>query len=377
MQRRVAVVIDGSNRVAQFHHQLDRLQGFPGAPRTLARRPDTDARRHEQRCGAVLVRQHRVGPQLEQQLHQFDVDRLRGQQERRRAGPVEHVPVAVPRLRRLPRVDVGAVGHERADQFEIGHWSGRDCRRVVVVPVRTAGPDQLVEGRPARPGGGGVGAALEEAHGEPVVRVHDREMERAGPVRQRQVDVRASVEQGAHGLAVAGPDREGQRREAGIGWRIDAGAGGDERRDDGGVPFRRRPHQGGLPAPAFARLDRRAGAVPNERLDARRDTRPRRQHEQRFAPSRDLVRIGAGHQERVDDGRMAGPAGERDRGDAVAVRGIDRRAVAQLPRDGGEVAGMRRLVQRRRTVAGALRRRCEGRRQQQREHHGNAGWTLG
>ena len=79
-----------------------------GAPGVFARRMRAHSGGHHQRRRAVLVRQQRIGPQLDEQPHQLRVAAARRHEERRCADEVQrgHADVRAPRH---ARVHVGAV----------------------------------------------------------------------------------------------------------------------------------------------------------------------------------------------------------------------------------------------------------------------------
>ena len=360
VEGRVAVVVDRGGRIAELEQQLHRLQRLAGAARALARRPDADAGGDEQRGGAVLVRQQRVGAQRQQQAHHLQVDRLGGEQERRGAPAVERVPVAVARLGRLAGVDVGAAGDQRAGQLQVGHGPGRKRGRVVVVPVRAAGPDELVQRRPARPGSARIGPVLQQPRRHVIVRVDDRQMQRAGAVRQGEVHVGPGREQGLDGGAVTGAHRERQRREAGVGTGVDVGARRRQRRDHRRVPLGRRPHQRGLPAPSFPRVHPLPGAVPEQGGHAVDDAGPRRRHQRGLAVRRRPVRVRPGREQRLHRRRMAPGAGQGQRGHPEAGRRVSLSPGVQQEPHRRRVSRVGRPVQRRRVVGGLRRGRAGG-----------------
>ena len=97
----------------------------------------------------------------------------------------------------------------------------------------------------------------------------------------------------------------------------------DERLDHGGVTFGGRPHQRGLPAPAFLRVD--VGAVRRAAPSRHRALPVRAAVISTVSPSGSAVfGVGPGLQQQLDDRRrVAVDAGEPQRRHAVAIGGLD------------------------------------------------------
>ena len=213
VQRRVAVAVHRVHVVPQRPRQLDRGQRLVVGPGVLADFPDADARRRHHRGRAVGGGQARVGAEAREQTHHRHVGRLGGEQERRRPNPVEHVAVAVARLRRLAQVGVGAVGDEDARHVEAVEPSQGHRERRVAPEVGPARPHHLVQGRPALSARVGVGPRREQPRRDLVLRVVDGHAQRAGTVGQGVVGVGAGRDQSVEGPQAAFAGREQQRRE--------------------------------------------------------------------------------------------------------------------------------------------------------------------
>ena len=178
--------------------------------RVLAGRPDADAGGdHDGRRARVRREARRRRRARASSSHQRQVARLRRQQERRRADAVELVAVAVARLVRLPRVDVGAA-RRRACARARGCRAGRCCagpgRLNPRVPA--ARPRDLVQRRPPCAAAFGSAPRSSSTARELVMRIGRGEHERARAVGQRRVRVGAGVEQGTRRVDGAGAHRE-------------------------------------------------------------------------------------------------------------------------------------------------------------------------
>ena len=208
------------------------------------------------------------------------------------------------------------------------------------------------------------------------MRVDDREMERADAVRQREIDVGPGLEQRLGGVAVAGADGEGERRESAAGARVDVRARRRQPGDHGRVALGRRPHQGRLAAPPFPRVDR--GAVPEQRGHAVDDAGPRGGHQRRLAVRRRAVRVGPGAQQHFHDARVPARGGQGQRRDPEARRGVDFPAGFQQPPHRRRVPRVGRPVQRPRVVGGLLPRGRPGQSQNGHDHADDAThkWTY-
>ena len=112
----------------------------------------------------------------------------------------------------------------------------------------------------------GSAPSIDQERGQLVVGVHDRQQQRAGAVGQRLVDVGAGVEQDARGLDVTRAHGKQVRREhTAVRSLVEVGAGLEEQPSPPRViVLGRRPHQRGLPLPAFLRVH--VGAVGEQRL---------------------------------------------------------------------------------------------------------------
>ena len=177
-------------------------------------------------CSAVtssVRRDLRIGAVREQQLHQDDVARLRGAQERRRAVLVEPlVREHRARLRAVlhARVDVGALVEQELDELQVVHVALAD-RIVARLDVAVVGGE--IERRPAAlVGEVRIGAVLEQVRAELVVAVLRRDEQRAPAVAGGLVDVGAGGEQHLDRLEIVGARRKHQRRQPAAVFRLPA-----------------------------------------------------------------------------------------------------------------------------------------------------------
>ena len=104
-----------------------------------------------------------------------EVGRHGSQQERRRAGPIQHAA-----SRSAPfqaSVDVSTVFHEFLDELKAGQFSGADgwwVAALVIAAVRLADPGQGVEGREAGSLIVRIGSRVQQDDGQLKVSVLDR-----------------------------------------------------------------------------------------------------------------------------------------------------------------------------------------------------------
>lgn len=94
-------------------------------------------------------------------------------------------------------VHVGATLHELTDQFQRVEASGLNGSWQIEARVVTARPCDLMQCRPALRVGVGIRAACQELPGHLVMRIHDRQDQRARAVREPLIDVGSGVEQRA------------------------------------------------------------------------------------------------------------------------------------------------------------------------------------
>ncbi len=252
------------------------------------------------------------------------------------------------------------------DELEARDVAGRPRRgRRQIADARVAGrarlaqPRDRVQRRRARVGQVRIGAVVEQ-HGRGLVeRVHDRDVERARAVGREVVRVRAVVEQIAQRVDLRVAHREQERRGARLRLRVDVRAGLDQRRHDVDVALARGPHERGLAAPAFGRVDR--GAVREQRLDRVELAGARRGHQRRL-PSRDVAfTLAPAASRRSIAARSPLPAARSSGVDVETVRGVRGRARVEQRVDQREVVDLGREVQRGRAVAlgrRSRRRRC-------------------
>ena len=230
----------------------------------------------------------------------------------------------------------------------------------------------------------GIGALLDQHGGQVVVRVDDREHERAGAdallgglelvrlqrnvgLRERDgVQVRAEIGQRARGVDRAFSRREHERRPPATRKRRVGSAAARkledrriERRGPGvdvrarfsedtnrvGVILGGRPHHRRLAEPALARVD--VGAAADEQLHGCRIAGTRRGQQYRLAFSGFRSRARAGFQQRIEDLDAAVGRRQCDRGDAVSVGGLRIGARAQQRLDQIDVVCPDREMERR------------------------------
>ena len=126
-----------------------------------------------------------------------------------------------------------------------------------------------------------------------------------------------------HGVGVTRTDRERERREPGVGTGVDVRPLRHQRRYDRRVPLRSGPHQRGLPAPSFPRVDGGGGAVSEQRGHAVDDAGPRGHHQRRLALRRCALGVSSGTQQGLHHSRMPAGGGKGQRRHPVAGRGVD------------------------------------------------------
>ncbi len=153
----------------------------------------------------------------------------------------------------------------------------------------------------------------------------------------------ARVEQRPHRVQPAFPDRKQQRREPAVRPGVDVRAVGDQRLHDRRVSVCRGPHERGLTAPCFLRID--GGSARDQQVHALDAAGPRRSHQRRFPFRAGRIRIGAAAEQQIDDRRIAGLARQRQRLHAVAIGGADVCARANQQFDHRRIGSARRPVQ--------------------------------
>ena len=146
--------------------------------------------------------------------------------------------------------------------------------------------------------------------------------------------------------------------------RVDLGAGANQRLNDVCMILDRRQHQRGLPTEFLRRVHVRARL--DEKLHGLEISRPRGQHQWRFALA--VRRVGgcSGSEQGVDDWCAADGSGLMERRHSIAAGHIRFRTRRDQCLDRVEVVPMRRPLQRSRTVhvggvdVGALFDQCLG-----------------
>ena len=167
VERRLAAVVRRVDVVAELEADPDRLEHLVfltgERPAILAGIPDREAGRHHQRRGAVGGGNQRVGTRLEQHPHRLDICHLGRQHERRSAQPVEPIARTVPyAVAGHPRIHVDSPGEQLSDQVDAIERAGGERPRGAEPDVHPPRAHGLVQGVPARPCMGGVGAPIEQ-----------------------------------------------------------------------------------------------------------------------------------------------------------------------------------------------------------------------
>ena len=176
-------------------------------------------------AGVVVVRLRlRIGAVRQQQLHQLEIARLGGPDERRRARfeePLIREDRPLQRVFLHPRVDVGALRQQELDELQVVHVR-LGHRVVAALDVAVVGRE--VQRRPAAlVGEVHVGAALDQVGAQLVVAVLRRREQRRPAVFGRLVDVGARVEQQLGRFDVAFARREDKRGQAAAAAAHEAG----------------------------------------------------------------------------------------------------------------------------------------------------------
>ena len=169
-----------------------------------------------------------------------------------------------------------------------------------------------------------VRAFLDEQRGDVIMSIDHRDIQRRRPVGVADVEIRAGVGEctytvtsalssGKHqgGQSATRQRREHHRRRIDLDLgelrhcriHVQIGATGRKQRDHRGMILRGRPHQRGFSVPGFARIDVRSAI--KQRPHRLRFPRPRREHQHRLAIGAHGVRVRAGLQQRLDNGRAA------------------------------------------------------------------------
>ncbi len=350
VHRGLAVVVDGIDIDAQVQQQLHRLQdlGLGAGPGS----------RQHQRGAVAVVREQRVGAQIDQRLDEIDVRGLDGCQQRGWAG---HGNPQIDQSRSgHPCIQVRPASGQLMHEFQAGDVARRIGRRVGVARRNSAGRRHRVQGCVAdRVCRVRVRACFQKIGTQFEVAVLDRQVQGRGtgpqlravaamaPVRvwlDAPGHVRARFHKGLDDSQVAVPYREEQRRESRVQSCLEFGTCLDQFRNDLRVTFCRRPDQGRL---CRFRLEVENGGVPHagqERIGARaflpshavnlyvkvgaageqRFHRPEPPcsgcgHQGGLAPRQAGVRVRSRIQEQCDQRPVPVGAGQRERRHAVAV----------------------------------------------------------
>ncbi len=178
--------------------------------------------------------------------------------------------------------------------------------------------------RPARVGGVGVGAVIEQNGGKIEIGIHYRHVEGACAIGSNVIGVGSVRQQGLHRLFVAIADCEQEWREPSLGFGFDIGAELDQHLRGGGVALRSRPHESGLAFVGLLCIHLRA--VREQRLEGVHLPGERRGHQHGLALFGGAASIRSGLQQALDHGRVPVGTGERKGGDVVARGGLHVRA---------------------------------------------------
>ena len=212
-----------------------------------------------------------------------------------------------------------------------------------------------------------IGAGDDQLLRQVPVGVHDRHEQRRDAIRIRQVDVRPVLEQHVHARhAVLTCGIEQRRQSTAVqvlgtplgrhmtlivaidGARIDVGALGDQQLHHLRMPARGRPHQRGLSAPLFPRID--GGVVVQQQLCGFDVARSRDRQECRLSVGIGRVGIRADFEEQLQHVGVADFGGEAHRRGAVVVGERHVGAGLQQTPDLGDVTLVDRPLQRRAAV---------------------------
>ena len=204
---------------------------------------------------------------------------------------------------------------------------------------------------------------LDQIRGEIEVPVEDRQEQRADLFRIGEIEVGAAFHQVLRALDAAFASDVQQGREpaggpvnrARLGGDlalpvvdrrpgVHVGAGRDQRLHHRGLALGGRPHQRGLSAPLFDRVD--LGAVAQQGLGRIDSSGARDDHQRRLTVGVWRLDIRAGLQQRFDHLRASGDRGFRHRRGAVVVPGVHLGAGAQQTRRQIEIVLMDRPMQR-------------------------------
>jgi hypothetical protein len=198
-------------------------------------------------------------------------------------------------------------------------------RRIVVANARVADHRYRMKDRVPRQSGIRIGAGIQQVRRQLEVRVHHRQEQRAGS-RSRQGSAipapagtidRDALVHGRPGLLEHSNDADAtfphgkqQRREAGGQPGPEIRPGVDQLLHDGGVTFRRRPHEGRLPAPVIFTVNGRTAGQERPYRVERAGASGR--HQRSLPARKGAVRVRSGLQEQLDHRAASIRAGQRE-----------------------------------------------------------------
>ena len=389
VQRRVALVIRGIDVEAKLEAVLHRREPRIGEVlREISR--VSEPRRHHERRGSGGGGDSWIGAAGDQGTHRRLVSALRRAPERRRADRADPLLIVrrrpEPQLARQLRVRVRPVREQRLHQLEVADLLldrqrvRRPGHRRVLHVDRRIERREPIHIREVR-----VGAVVDEELSDFVMAVADGDDQRAAMVAGAQsIHVGAGGDECAHGVQVAFPCGEQQRRHAPhhrvaaghgtarLGFllrqriavvvelvllegddccrRLEIGAVRRQRGDHASAVFRGGKHQRGLLVRGLPRVHIRSAF--QEQGHGVRASGDGRCHQGGRTVRVRGVGAGPGVEHRLDHGRVAVLAGDQQRRDGADARGRFRaRARRNEQRGDVEIVVERRPVQRRHAIA--------------------------
>ena len=173
-----------------------------------------DARRNRECRVAIVGRDGGIGPVLQQELHQLHIARLRGSDERRRAGfeePLHREDCPTQGIVADADVRVRSALQQDLDELQVVHVRPR-YRIVAALDIAVVGRE-IERGPAALVGQVDIGAQSDQLNGQLVVSVVGRRQQRRPAVLGWLVDRSAPLDQEARRLGIAFPRRKHQRRQ--------------------------------------------------------------------------------------------------------------------------------------------------------------------
>ena len=284
---------------------------------------------------AIRGRDRRIGAVRKQDLHDFEVTIERSSDEGRRTARIDQA-THVCRLEEQLHVRIGAVLEQQVDDRQtLRCVNGIDrCASAVnpVTEVHRGEQRRFSEDVPLVD----IGACGNQLLRQIPVGVHDRQKQRRNALRIGQVDVRLALEQHVDARDAILARRIQQRREPAAvealgtsfrrdvalivaigGTRIHVGALRDQQLHHLRMAARGRPHQRGLSAEFFFRVDRRA--VIQQQLRGGQVAGSRHREQRRLAVGIRRVHIRAGLEQHLQHVGVADFGGEAHRRRPVVV----------------------------------------------------------